>query len=453
MAAITSTTESWNNHKFSEVESHIKGNYIKTSDSEQMITSTITTMGGGAIDIYRKQANSYSMIGFSNNNGSGTKQRLGFLGFATEIDVPCFYKADGNGLYKLWHEGNLTPSNYSLTSHTHSNYSLTSHTHSNYSLTSHTHSGYAASTTRNFTAGGSNWTVYSPFDTTVNLDNYYSSTSHTHSYLPLSGGNMTGHIYLTGAQTTSSVANTTQLIFGTSSSNHACISSNDNAVIINPNVNNTAGQIKLGVNGQTSFFSSSGNFGINTTSPSYGLDVSGTGHFTSDVTFDANVVNTYYVLNSSSTNPYLLLKQGNYMWYIQGYNDYLFLGYGSAKSVKIDPSGNLTSPAGITALSDARHKQVISDTPITVEQVAKMPSVLFKWTDGNHNDELHIGTLAQSWQSVLPQAVLKEDNEEGTLSFNYGVAALVSSITTARDVVAMKEIIKKLEERISELEK
>lgn len=364
------------------------------------------------------------MIGFSNNNGSGTKQRLGFLGFATEIDVPCFYKADGNGLYKLWHEGNFTPSNYSLTSHT--------------------HSGYAASTTRNFTAGGSNWTVYSPYDTTVNLDSYY---------LALGGGNMTGHIYLTGAQTTSSVANTTQLIFGTSSSNHVCISSNDNAVVINPGVNNTAGQIKLGVSGQTSYISGSGNFGVGNDSPSYKLDVSGTGHFTSNVTFDANVVNTYYVLNSSSTNPYLLLKQGNYNWYLQGYNNYLFLGYGSANSVKIDPSGNLTSPAGITALSDARHKQVISDTPITVEQIAKMPSVLFKWTDGNHNDELHIGTLAQSWQSVLPQAVLKEDNEEGTLSFNYGVAALVSSITTAKDVVAMKEVIKKLEERISELEK
>lgn len=49
MAAITSNTESWNGHKFSEVESHIKGNYIKTSDSEQMITSTITTMAGGLL--------------------------------------------------------------------------------------------------------------------------------------------------------------------------------------------------------------------------------------------------------------------------------------------------------------------------------------------------------------------------------------------------------------------
>ena len=432
MAAITSNTESWNGHKFSEVESHIKGNYIKTSDSEQMITSTIATMTGGAIDIYRRQNSSYSMIGFSNNNSSGTKQRLGFLGFATEIDVPCFYKADASALYKLWHEGNFTPSNYSLTSHT----------HSNYSLTSHTHSGYAASTTRNFTAGGSGWTVYSPYDTTVNLDSYY---------LALSGGNMTGHIYLTGAQAASSVGNTTQLIFGTSSNNHVCISSNDNAVIINPNTNNTAGQIKLGVNGQTSFFSSSGNFGINNTSPSYGLDVSGTGHFTSDVTFDANVVNTYYVLNGTSTNPYLLLKQGNYNWYIQGYNNYLFLGYGSTNSVKIDPSGNLTSPAGITALSDARHKQVISDTQITVEQVAKMPSVLFKWTDGNHDDNIYAGTLAQNWQSVLPQAVREDNDKEKTLSFNYGVAALVSSITTARDVVEMKETIRELKEEIARL--
>lgn len=33
MAAITSNTESWNNHKFSEVETHIKGrlNSLETS--------------------------------------------------------------------------------------------------------------------------------------------------------------------------------------------------------------------------------------------------------------------------------------------------------------------------------------------------------------------------------------------------------------------------------------
>ena len=65
------------------------------------------------------------------------------------------------------------------------------------------------------------------------------------SYLPLSGGNMTGHIYLTGAQANSSTGNTSQIIFGTSSNNHIALSSNNNAFIINPAYNSTTNQIVL----------------------------------------------------------------------------------------------------------------------------------------------------------------------------------------------------------------
>ena len=126
----------------------------------------------------------------------------------------------------------------------------------------------------------------------------------------------------------------------------------------------------------------------------------------------------------------------------------------------ISPTAGIISNYGVTALSDARHKQVIGSTTLTVEDIAEMPTVAFKWTDGRTDDSVHVGTLAQNWQSVLPEVVNVENNEEGTLSFNYGVAALVSSITTARKVVdhekeikALKAKINVLEERISELEK
>ena len=167
-----------------------------------------------------------------------------------------------------------------------------------------------------------------------------------------------------------------------------------------------------------------------------------------------NINNTYYVLNASSSNPYLKLVEtspNSRTWYIQGYQGYLYLGAGSANSVYIDTSGNLTSPAGVTALSDARHKQVISDTPISVEQIAKMPSVLFKWTDGKHDGRVYAGTLAQSWEKTLPQVILRQDDAEGTLSFNYGVAALVAAITTAKKVVDHEERIKALEKECERL--
>ena len=67
----------------------------------------------------------------------------------------------------------------------------------------------------------------------------------TSTYLKLSGGNMTGHIYLTGSQANSSTANTSQLIFGTSTTEHIAISSNTKALILNPTHSSTTNQIVL----------------------------------------------------------------------------------------------------------------------------------------------------------------------------------------------------------------
>ena len=63
--------------------------------------------------------------------------------------------------------------------------------------------------------------------------------------LSLAGGNITGHIYLTGAKEASSTGNTSQLIFGTSSNNHVTVSSNTNALVINPELDKTTNQIVL----------------------------------------------------------------------------------------------------------------------------------------------------------------------------------------------------------------
>lgn len=67
--------------------------------------------------------------------------------------------------------------------HTHSDYALTDHTHSNYANSSHTHD--------------------------------YAASNHTHSYLPLSGGTMTGHITGSGNFKIQNSANTgSSIIYG-----------------------------------------------------------------------------------------------------------------------------------------------------------------------------------------------------------------------------------------------
>ena len=62
-----------------------------------------------------------------------------------------------------------------------------------------------------------------------------------------------GHIYLTGADAGSSTGNTTQLVFGTSVANHVVLSSNEDALVINPDVGSTTNQIVLYLNQPSKF--------------------------------------------------------------------------------------------------------------------------------------------------------------------------------------------------------
>lgn len=62
-----------------------------------------------------------------------------------------------------------------------------------------------------------------------------------------------------------------------------------------------------------------------------------------------------------------------------------------------------------------------------------------------------MGSIAQYWQDVLPEAVLEGNDEESTLSLQYGVAAMISAITTAREVVRLKKRVAELEKEVQQL--
>lgn len=87
--------------------------------------------------------------------------------------------------------------------------------------------------------------------------------------------NAKGHVYLTGSHASSSTGNTTQLVFGTPSENHVVLSSNDNALVINPTTSSTTNQIVLYLNSKSKF-------------PS-GLDVGTASSFASDVNIGGNL--------------------------------------------------------------------------------------------------------------------------------------------------------------------
>ena len=128
------------------------------------------------------------------------------------------------------------------------------------------------------------------------------------------------------------------------------------------------------------------------------------------------------------------------------------LGVGTTSpSYRLHVSGDVYATGGVTALSDARHKTIIRDTQLSVEQIAGMPAVVYRWKDGREDKDLHVGSIAQDWQRVLPQVVLTANDAEHTLSMQYGVAALVSAITIARKVVNHEQRLTQLEKECERL--
>ena len=118
----------------------------------------------------------------------------------------------------------------------------------------------------------------------------------------------------------------------------------------------------------------------------------------------------------------------------------------TAPAYKLDVNGVIYSNTGVysagyvTALSDARKKDVLGDVELSAEQIAEMPAVRFSWIDKT-KPGIFIGTLAQPWQKLLPEAV--RTMADGVLTFDYQSAAMVSVINLAREVVAIKSKLKR----------
>ena len=105
--------------------------------------------------------------------------------------------------------------------------------------------------------------------------------------------------------------------------------------------------------------------------------------------------------------------------------------------------------SGFVNTSDERKKNIVGDVMLTVEHVASAPSKQFYWKIDGYDKNLHVGSTAQYWRTIMPEVVSISD--DGTLNMEYGVAALMASIITARKVVDHERRIKELEEENKEL--
>ena len=107
---------------------------------------------------------------------------------------------------------------------------------------------------------------------------------------------------------------------------------------------------------------------------------------------------------------------------------------------------------GYNNTSDIRKKDIIENLNLNVEDIANAPLFKFSWLDPEMPEGVNIGTSAQYWQTIIPELVSAANDDEKTLSMQYGVAGLASSIALARKVVEQEKTIKAQEARIKALE-
>lgn len=148
---------------------------------------------------------------------------------------------------------------------------------------------------------------------------------------------------------------------------------------------------------------------------------------------------------SATSNRIVMLQNGN-----------VCIGDPTTTSYKLDVSGiiysraNIIAAGAVTALvvsssSDARLKNIIRDACPAVEDVADAPAVEFAWKkDGSRA----VGSIAQYWQGVLPQAV---HEERGYLAMQYDVIAMLASIANARRILSIEKKIRELEAEVKRL--
>ena len=183
--------------------------------------------------------------------------------------------------------------------------------------------------------------------------------------------------------------------------------------------------------------------------PAYKLDVNGSANATTLYENGSRVITTGNI-GSQSVNYATTAGSANILGQTVSENTAHSLSNGDT----------LVYDAGVawvnvaSGLSDIRQKSVISyEAEPMFEAVANAPAIRFTWKDATYSFRrgIHVGSIAQYWQTTIPEAVTMDN--EGMLSMQYDVIALLSTISVAKKVSEHERRIVILERENEELRK
>jgi hypothetical protein len=195
--------------------------------------------------------------------------------------------------------------------------------------------------------------------------------------------------------------------------------------------------------GNSIMFEGASGIGINTTTPSYSLDVNGSFGFRSDgyifnsVLYSYNSVqNTYFGFANNSTGGRLFMLDGTTPIQIQAGGGNVLIGTTTNAGYKLYVNGTVGSTGGYFDTSDSRLKTLITDNYKTkgIENVT--PKLYIK--DGKEE----LGYYAQDLQEILPSAV--NEGIDGFLSLSYSQVHTAKIAYLEAEIAELKELIKSL---------
>ena len=214
---------------------------------------------------------------------------------------------------------------------------------------------------------------------------------------------------------------------------------------------------------------SSNRIGIGDESPSYKLDVTGDGRFTTNLIVDGklqfNDVDDEDVIQiAQSGNTYGYIKwydsnsgnvQAAWIGHDAGNNRFTIKvkhegGDNESKYFHFQENGDALFPGNITVTSDVRLKENIRILENPLDQILQLNGVRFNWKHGTDKKD-HIGFIAQEVERIIPEVVITSkvtiEEDESMRVDNQ------KSVAYQNIVPVLVEAIKELSDKVEALEK